>query len=282
MRNLVFIFSLSILSTLTASGSLKSQLSLVYYKNSNKPKKQIYQFKELPPTKLVLPKRKGILFKNKRIIGKYNRIRVSKIYKGLKKQIGQVGNYCSGTVVGPKHILTAAHCVYDPWINDWDVKNLSFTPGITQVGQKIKTYDWEKVIIPHKFTTSPFNGNSDYAIIVLKEELGIIIGWHQIETAIFPKKIKDTPEYQRPKISIIGYPSDKEESSMWEVSCPLSAAHSSKLFYKCDTYEGMSGSALTDRKTASIIGIHTNGGYANSGVRINTDVFSILKLWMER
>ena len=69
---------------------------------------------------------------------------------------------------------------------------------------------------------------------------------------------------------------------MWQVKCPISGAHPSKLFYKSDTYEGMSGSAITELKTSSIIGIHTNGGYTNSGVRINTDVFSILKLWMKR
>ena len=53
-------------------------------------------------------------------------------------------SHCTGTFIGPRHILTAASCIYDK--NKW--QDLRFTLGKYCDTNGGVVYDWVKLIVP--------------------------------------------------------------------------------------------------------------------------------------
>ena len=63
------------------------------------------------------------------------------------------GLECTGTLIGPKHVVTAAHCVFD--INDSRqyVSSLNFAPGeSSQNNLPYGTAQWSSVRVLSQFT----------------------------------------------------------------------------------------------------------------------------------
>ena len=101
--------------------------------------------------------------------------------------IGQTskGDYytCTGTLIGPKSVITAAHCVYDHESGGW-VSKLIFVPGATDAQTApFGTFEWADAKILKGFV-SEYDGKNygssmpwDLAEIELKEDAGNQIGW---------------------------------------------------------------------------------------------------------
>jgi V8-like Glu-specific endopeptidase len=80
---------------------------------------------------------------------------------------------------------------------------------------------------------------------------------------------------------ITGYPGDKPRGTLWNTGVCQNWSHtcgSRKTYHMCDTYEGMSGSAIRDGGN-NIVAVHTNGGSMNSGVAINSFHLSNIQYW---
>jgi V8-like Glu-specific endopeptidase len=156
----------------------------------------------------------------------------------------QKGNWatCSGTLIGPKTVLTAAHCVYDHDTGGW-VQSMTFIPGATDAetapyGQ----FDWANVNILKGFIDN-YDGKNygsvmawDLAEIELQENAGDQLGWMGF-------KVDDASEL---KATEIGYPGDKPDGTMWQSTCDVPPANFGDQVYwhDCDTYAGSSGSAM--------------------------------------
>lgn len=78
---------------------------------------------------------------------------------------------CSGTVIAPNAVLTAAHCLYDLTAKKWEKVDYFKLSGPFRGGQGVKV---KRLIVPKEYLTVPetlSNYSYDYALIILNDEI---------------------------------------------------------------------------------------------------------------
>ncbi len=186
----------------------------------------------------------------------------------------------TGVLVGPHHILTCGHNVYDRDSKQWVTR----INGFFALNENAAPFDVVQAvrIYVHNKWVEHGDRNYDLALLVIDKSLGLKIGWSGL-MYLPDEKIK------KKEISITGYPGDKGFKQMWHMKHTVLDVEDERYFYEIDTAGGQSGSPIWLDKFDNpyVVGIHTLGegrfGEGNSGVRLSLAKLKlIIEQWMSQ
>lgn len=179
-------------------------------------------------------------------------------FKEGKKMVWYVG---TGTIIGSNKVLTAGHNLYDHKTKSW-ATGVIFQP---------KMNNW---VSPTYVTSSKIHVPVAYS---LKKD-----SYYDIGVVTLSKSVSNygALKYRVPTVNttlfstISGYPGQNPKAgSQWYANGNV-LINNQKISYSIDTTKGQSGSPIINN--GSIIGVHTSGNSANSGVRITPALKSFI------
>lgn len=177
---------------------------------------------------------------------------------------------CSGTTIGTRYVITAAHCLYNSR-NMTPRTELSVIPGLhlAKHYKPSSRFHLDKAFVVRDYITKRTNNGSsrgaDIAVLKLREFVGNT-RYENISPPV-PLTATTADALAGEEVAIhsyIGHKDFKTSSQYHQDGCVILGSDRSgqRVQHKCDTYKGSSGSGV--RHNGELVAIHTgslNGTY---------------------
>jgi V8-like Glu-specific endopeptidase len=150
---------------------------------------------------------------------------------------------CTAALIGPKTLLTAAHCLYQGDTQSW-YDNFTFAPGANGFDDlPYGSFSWEHVYIMEGYASlwdGDYNSVMAYDIgmVILDQPIGEQLGWLGFEFDPQPREMI---------LNHVGYPFDREPfGTMWRSDCDIGTDqfYDYAIGHRCDSGSGSDGGPL--------------------------------------
>lgn len=195
---------------------------------------------------------------------------------------GGLATECTGWLIGPRTVATAAHCVQDA-AHGW-ARSARVYPGADGRRAPLGSAAAARFYTVLGWTSSHLP-EFDYAALLLDTDLGEKVGW--VGMALLTDE-----QLRATSVRMTGYPADKPPHTMWTMSGQVRSLAPLRVWYDMDSYAGQSGSPVYNAQSTRsclycVVAIHGYGtagdslGRYNSGVRITRTALDNFLAWRE-